>query len=168
MDTRPEPDLDADERTTLVQFLDYFRATLEWKASGLTDEQSRLASVEPSELTVLGLVRHLAYVERWWFREAFAGEELEPLFDFSTDRDAELHPGPEVTLAESLEQWREQVAGSRTVLERCGSLDTPAVHIRDGRHMTMRWILVHMIEEYARHCGHLDLLRERIDGQTGD
>lgn len=163
-----DPGMNSDERTTLVEFLDYFRAVLARKMTGLTDEQARRAAVEPSDLTLLGMVCHAAYVERQWMRVVFHGEDIDLIFDFSEDNDADWHPGPEMTLTAALALWHGEVAASRDIVDEAASLDALAARHRHGQAVNLRWILVHLIEEYARHCGHADLLRERIDGRTGD
>lgn len=151
----------------LDAWLDYHRQTLLMKCAGLTAEQLRLRSVEPSSLSLLGLVRHMAEVERWWFRRNVAGEQLEPLYCPEGNRDGDFDDvdtaDPEAdfaTFAAEVELAR-KAAASR-------SLDDTFRHPRRGVDMSVRWVYVHMIEEYARHNGHADLLRERIDGVTGD
>ena len=170
---RVEPPGGADERTMLTSFVDYFRATLLLKAEGLSDEQARTASVEPSDLSIMGLIRHMAEVERSWFRRWFAGEDAPPLFYGDHDEDGDLHPGPDDTLADAIAAYHEEIARAREITAAAKSLDELSAHTSSsphwaGFHPNLRWILVHMIEETARHCGHADLVRERIDGVTGD
>lgn len=170
-DRQPAPRI-ADERATLVGFLDYYRATLVSKVDGLTDEQARIASVPPSDLNLLGLLRHMADVERYWFRAQFAGTEAPPLYygdsHPSRDPDGDLHPGPDDTVADALVSWQREVDFARelTATTDLGALSARPAGARG--HNSLRWVLVHLIEEYARHCGHADLIRERIDGATGD
>jgi hypothetical protein len=154
-----------DERTTLEEFLDYHRAVFRRKVEGLDDAQARTASCPPSDLTPLGLVRHMAEVERGWFRRSL-GEDVPIHFDYSDDEDIDFHPGPNDTLDEALAWWAEDVAAARANLERF-ALDDLLPRGREPR-KSVRWTVVHMIEEYARHCGHLDLITEAIDGRTGD
>lgn len=132
--------------------------------------------VEPSDLNLLGLLRHLADVERNWFRRVFAGESAPPLFYGPShpdgDDEGDHHPGPTDTIAAALELWQAEVAHSRAVVA-AADLDALAVVVgrREGQPfgpVSLRWIVIHMIEEYARHCDHADLLRERTDGVTGD
>jgi uncharacterized damage-inducible protein DinB len=171
-----DPQPAGDERATLTEFLDYYRAVLLRKIDGVPEENARRAAVEPSDLNLLGLLRHLADVERTWFRRVFAGEQAEPLFagvsHSDGDRDGDLHPGPADTVAAALALWQQEVEHSRSVVGAAALDDLAAVAgTRDGQPfgpVNLRWILVHMIEEYARHCGHADLLRERTDGVTGD
>ncbi len=164
--TRGDVPYVADERTMLDGWLDYHRQTLLSKCAGLTAEQLKLRNVEPSTLSLLGLVRHMAEVERWWFRRRFAGEGIGHLYcstespdgDFddleTADAEADF-----ATFAAEVEQARKVVAGR--------SLDEVFPHPRRKAEMSLRWIFTHMIEEYARHNGHADLIRERIDGVTG-
>ena len=135
--------------------------------SGVTDEQARARSTPPSVLNLLGLVRHMAEVERVWFRHILVGEDAPPLFftDEQPDRDLETEPGD--TLEEALAALASEIDHARTAVVGV-PLDRPAAIPRRDGHPNVRWILVHMIEEYARHCGHADLLREAIDGEVGD
>ncbi|MFG2130109.1 DinB family protein [Streptomyces sp. NPDC048751] len=164
-DGRPIPLMTGDERPMLESWLDFHRATLELKCRGLDDAQVRLASAEPSGLTLLGLVQHLAEVERNWFQRAFAGLDVPPLFEEETGY--ALAPGR--GLDEALAVWRREVARGRELcagrsLEDSGRIaDGPMA----GLEVSLRWVLIHLIEEYARHNGHADILRERIDGVTG-
>lgn len=168
---RREPDLIADESTLLGQFLDYYRATVVRKVEGLTKEQ--LAQrIEPSTLTLAGLVKHLALVEDSWFQERLLGAEpgepwagvdwdATPDWDFDTALDDE--PADLVALYEAA------CERSRAAVASVGDLDAVMVTPnRRGERMSLRWILLHMIEETARHAGHADLLRETVDGVTGD
>nr|BFE59014.1 DinB family protein [Dactylosporangium thailandense] len=171
---RPEPPPDGDEAATLLGFLDYQRATLAWKCSGLGADALR-ATVGASPMTLGGLLKHLAYVEDDWFAYRLDGEERpEPWagVDWAADPDWEWHSaagdGPE----ELRRLWRSSVAEARertAAALRDGGLGRVAARPwADGRSPSLRWILCHMIEEYARHNGHADLLRESIDGATGE
>lgn len=167
--TVDEPDETADELTLLTGFLDYHRATLEWKCERLSAEQLRTRSVPPSNLSLLGLLRHLAEVEPWWFTTHVGGQTYEPQYfdDDEPNRDFDgLHDHEP---AEVLARWRSECERSREVL-RGTTLDAevPGHGHHKGKVFTVRWIVLHMIEEYARHNGHADLLREAIDGSTGD
>jgi len=167
---RVEPDVLPDERTALVQFLDYFRDSLELKTDGLTDAQSATASCPPSILTITGLVRHMAEVERHWFQLVMAGRDTPRLYwdvDGHPDGDFDLVTDT-TSLADAVAEWRHEIAVSSGITAAIASLDTVSVRQDWGRSVNLRWVLVHMIEEYARHCGHADLLRERIDGVVGD
>jgi uncharacterized damage-inducible protein DinB len=150
-----------DERSVLLGYLAYHRAVLARKADGLSDEQARRAACPPSALTLLGLIRHMADVERFWFRRGLA-EEVPPIFE----EDEEWQLPPEATLAAAVEMYWEEIAGADRNLA-AASLDDVMPGDDDPQY-TVRRTIVHMIEEYARHCGHADLLREAIDGATGD
>jgi uncharacterized damage-inducible protein DinB len=157
----------ADERTMLEAWLEWHRATLLRKCAGLTGEQLAQRAVPPSNISLLGLVRHMAEVERAWFRRRFAGETLGLLYcsDDSPDADFDdVNPaGAEAAYAAfigEVELARAAAAGR--------SLDETFFHTHRQVEMSLRWVYVHMIEEYARHNGHADLIRERIDGATGD
>jgi uncharacterized damage-inducible protein DinB len=154
----------ADERSMLAAWLDFQRATLLAKCAGLDDAQLRLRAVEPSALSLIGIVRHMADVERTWFRRVLLGEDCPRLHARGEDVGGVEQADPQADLA----AYREQVERSRSALEAAGSLDVLAVERRDGVHeLSLRWICVHMVQEYARHNGHADLLRERLDGATG-
>ncbi|MCX5383715.1 DinB family protein [Streptomyces sp. NBC_00083] len=164
---RDEPALDAAERDMLEGWLDYHRETLLQKCSGLTDEQVKRTAVPSSALTLLGLLRHLAEVERWWFVSVFAGGTQEGVYGTDEDPDGDFHFGPDDTHAEALVTWRREVAAAREQAAGHGLDELSVGTARNGRHFSLRWIYTHMIEEYARHNGHADLLREAIDGTTG-
>ena len=155
------------EKGTLRQYLDHYRMTFELKCEGLTHEQLATRSVEPSTMSLLGLVRHLAKVEQHWFRRVLeAQEDLPHLYDSEEDPDLDFNgaAGTEECVAEAWATWRREVAHSREVFERCDDLGGTFV---PGEPWTVRGVVVHMIEEYARHAGHADLLRECLDGRTG-
>jgi hypothetical protein len=160
---RVDPPYEADERTMLVSWLDYQRATLALKCEGLTDEQMRERSVPPSSLSLLGLVRHMAEVENNWFRFWLAGDG--PVSRYEGDEDFEVD-GADV--ADAFDYWRSECENARNVVATFDSLDAVGAGQELGAGISVRWTLVHMIEEYARHNGHADLIRERIDGSTGD
>ena len=170
MDERLEPQPAADERATLTGFLDYHRATLLGKVDGLTDDQLR-RRIPTSDLTLAGLVKHLALVEDQWLQEVFSGREQEPWVSapWDEDRDWEMHsaltdPGPELVAL-----YLAACARSREVSAAADSLDQLAARpTSSGDTHNLRWILVHLIEETARHNGHADLLREAVDGATGE
>jgi len=165
-DNRPEPPYEADERTTLNGFLDYQRATLAWKCAGLSDAQLRERAVSPSTMSLLGLVRHMADVERSWFRRCLDREDAPPLFYSDDDPDGEFDNVDTADVAEAFATWEAECAYSRKAVAAAPSFDVMATGRK--RHFSLRWIMSHMIEEYARHNGHADLLRERLDGATGE
>jgi uncharacterized damage-inducible protein DinB len=157
-----------DERATLVEYLRYQRQTLELKCSGLDAADLARRSVEPSTLSLLGLVRHLADVERGWFRRVMAGQDAPRRFSSGTDPDGDFDgavPDPEV-VAQAWEVWRAEVAFADRFVAEAPDLDVVG-NTPDQGPVSLREVLVHMIEEYARHNGHADLLRERIDGRVG-
>ncbi|MDQ6710026.1 MAG: DinB family protein [Candidatus Dormibacteraeota bacterium] len=155
----------ADERTTLLQFLEWQRATLARKCEGLTDDQLRVKSAEPSTLSLLGLVRHLAEVERGWFRRTLASEDVSDQFITDADPDGDFNDLDSAPVEAVFAAWRAECERARQIVATRQLDDTGRQ--RSGKAVSMRWILVHMIEEYSRHNGHADLLRERIDGATG-
>ncbi len=160
---RKDPPLTGPEHAMLEAFLDYHRATLLQKVAGVSDADLRRRLV-PSLTTLLGLVKHLAYVERSWFQIAFAGEDL-PVPWTEQDPDPDFRIEPDETTESILAFYREQVARSRAIAA-TATLDEQAKG--PGRECTLRWIMLHMIEETARHNGHADILRELIDGATGE
>ncbi|WP_329118774.1 DinB family protein [Streptomyces sp. NBC_01465] len=161
------PRTTGDERRMLADFLAAQRATLVTKCSGLEKELAR-RSVEPSTLSLLGLVRHLAGVERRWFRQALAGQDVPRLFftEENPDEDFDGAVADAAVVAEAWEAWRAEVAFAERYVEEAPDLDVEGQNPWLGT-VSLRWVLIHMIEEYARHNGHADLLRERIDGAKG-
>jgi uncharacterized damage-inducible protein DinB len=166
---RTEPEPSAGERVTLNGFLDYYRATIVQKIEGLSDEQARTRFVG-SDTNLLGIVRHLAEVERSWFRRRLRGEDAPPLYYSKADPDGDFHPGLDWTVAEAVASYERECDVSRVIVADTANLDELTVTEVDGygAPVSLRWILVHMIEETARHAGHADILRELIDGETGD
>lgn len=162
---REFPAHNADERTTLEAWLDFHRDTLARKCEGLSPEQLRERATPPSPISLIGLVRHMAEVERSWFQRRLDGRDVPYLYVTETDEDADFHDVDTADLDADFAAWREQCAAAREVLSRVETLDrTFDWH---GRTVSVRWLLVHIIEEYARHAGHADLIRERLDGSTG-
>jgi len=166
---RVDPPLVADERTMLETWLDYHRATLLMKCAGLTDAQLKIRSVDPSTLSLLGLVRHMTDVERGWFRRRIGGEDAPPIYYTRAQPDDDFDAVDGADSAAMFAAFSAEVERCRAVVAGV-SLDTRVPNTsQDGRgDFSVRWIFVHMIEEYARHNGHADLLRERIDGAVGD
>jgi hypothetical protein len=166
---RDEPPLIADERTLLTGFLDYQRQTLGWKCDGLTDEQLREHGVSTSNLTLLGLVRHMAGVENWWFQVVIGGEPDEPILAGQPDdgRDFDFNEIGGADVARDFATWKAQCDASRTTTAE-HDLDATGRHLSTNEEFSLRWVLIHMIEEYARHNGHADLIREAIDGAVGE
>jgi len=162
-----------DERAMLDGALDYQRQTLLLKCAGLTADQLKLRAVEPATLSLLGLVRHLAGVEQWWFRRNFRGEQLDDPYSTEASPDGEFDDLDEADAeadlalyANEVDLARQAVAG-RSLDERFWRASHVLLPGRPPRELSLRWLYVHMIEEYARHNGHADLLRQRIDGATG-
>jgi uncharacterized damage-inducible protein DinB len=168
---RPEPPLAAGEIETLLGFLEFQRATFRWKCAGLTDEQLR-TRLAPTAMTLAGLLTHLARVEDNWFHEVVAGRERpEPWA--SMPWAAEWESSLTEDGATLRGRWEARVEASRQVVAAQlagGPAALDATHSAWGGqgHPSLRWVLVHMVEEYARHNGHADLLREATDGETGE
>ncbi|MGI8434727.1 MAG: DinB family protein [Nocardioidaceae bacterium] len=164
-ESRVDPPLVANERSMLEAWLDFHRETLPWKCEGLSDEQLKQAAVPPSNLTLLGLVRHMAEVERGWFAELCGLDETGP-YSTEDDPEADFDNVATADVSADFETFAREVA---TYREHVARLPLDAVKSgRHGREFSLRWIYLHMIEEYARHNGHADLIREAIDGTTGD
>ena len=157
----PEPGFEPmDERAMLTGYLDYHRGVMLWKIDGIDDEALRRSPV-PSGTSLLGLVKHLACVERWWFQITFAGLDVEDPPDMWVIKDDE-------STADIVAFYRREFERSREITA-AGSLDDAAERAEAERGApTLRWILAHMIEETARHNGHADILAELVDGRTGD
>jgi uncharacterized damage-inducible protein DinB len=174
-DDRVDPPLRGAEADTLLAFLDYHRDTLRWKTDGLS--QAQLSQpLAPSTMTLGGLLKHLALVENWWFCMVLMGhEEVEPwnAVDWDADPDWEWRTARDDSPAELRRLFDESVAESdRNIQEALAKSGMETLSVRESRReaglFTLRWIVTHMVEEYARHNGHADLLREAIDGQTGE
>ncbi|WP_433162068.1 DinB family protein [Kribbella sp. CA-247076] len=171
---RPETPLMAGEVETLVGFLEYHRATFAWKCAGL-DEAGLRVRVGASSMTLGGMLKHLAYYEDHWFSYRLRGNERQPIWvdeHWDADPDWEWKSAAQDSPEELHALWRDSVSRSRELLAEAladGGLDQPARRkLMNNRTASVRWIVMHMIEEYARHNGHADLIRESIDGQTGE
>jgi len=165
---RTDPPFVADEQRMLETWLDFHRATLLTKCAGLDDTQLRERSVPPSTLSLIGLVRHMAEVERNWFRNVLADEGAPPLFYDDDFPDGDFDLVDDADIAADLATFHAEIDHARDRVAAAGSLDDIGHRQRRGEDVSLRWILVHMIEEYARHNGHADLLRQRIDGTVGE
>lgn len=167
----PALPLRADERATLVAFLEYHRVALIDRASGLSDEQLQLVH-PPSSLTLSRLIGHMIVVEQIWIAHRLDAEpESEPYasLDFAADPDAEMTLAQTWTADELIRRFQTMAADSRLRIDRAPSLDALTEGTNaDGERWNLRWILVHLIQEYARHCGHADLIREAIDGDLAE
>jgi uncharacterized damage-inducible protein DinB len=163
---RTGPPLIADERQMLRAFLDYHRATLAMKCDGLPEEDLRRQSMPPSTLSLLGLVRHMAEVERTWFRRVINGEDVPLVWsaegDFQVAYDART-----ATRSDAFGAWQAEVEHARRIEHAAPSLDVTGHHARWGEDVSLRLVMLHLIHEYARHNGHADFLREGIDGTVG-
>jgi uncharacterized damage-inducible protein DinB len=164
---REEPGPTGDERAQVERWLDFHRKTLLTKCAGLTAEQLATASVPPSNLTLIGLVRHMAEVERSWFRTRFRGEPVGTMWSTDEQPDAEFENVDAATAEQDYAIFLKEVDLARAAVADRDLDDTYHNAYRNAP-MDLRWIFLHMIEEYARHNGHADLIRERIDGATGD
>ncbi|AHH97136.1 DinB family protein [Kutzneria viridogrisea] len=164
-DTRRTPPLVGDEREVLTSYLDWHRETFELKCADIARRRLSERSVPPSTMSLHGLVRHLAAVERYWFAQQFAGQQLPDLYYTRDDPDQDFND-----LAGDVDEvfavWREECRRSREIVA-AAELGQTGVHRRSGDPVSLRRILVHMIAEYARHNGHADLLREALDGRVG-
>jgi hypothetical protein len=162
--TRIDGPLVADERTMLEGFLAWYRSTLLHKCAGLSGDQLAEQAVPPSNLSLLGLVRHMAKVERTWFRQRFAGEPAEPMYDPAQGKDADFEGLDPARAADDYARLVEECRLADAAVAGA-SLDDTFTHLDEV--YSLRLVYVHLIAEYARHIGHADLLRERVDGVTG-
>ncbi|MEW2444587.1 DinB family protein [Micromonospora marina] len=160
------PPLLAGERESLRAFLDFHRATLALKCEGLTGEQLRRAASPPSTLSLLGLVRHMAEVERTWFRRVIAAEDVPLVWSDSGDFQ-QAYDARDADVAEAFEAWRREIEHARRIEREAESLDVTGHQARWGEDVSLRLVMLHMLHEYARHNGHADLIREAIDGTVG-
>ncbi len=171
---RPEPPLAGDETATLLGFLNFQRATLGWKTDGL-DAAGLRTTVGASSITLGGMLKHLTYVEDDWCSRWLHGHDRRPPWDtvdWAADQDWDWHSAAADSPEQLRDRWRHSIARSDALIAQAlagGDLGQPAQRSwPDGRSPSLRWILVHLIEEYARHNGHADLIRESVDGQTGE
>jgi hypothetical protein len=167
--SRVRPQRVSDERTMLDEWLDFHRATLLMKCAGLDAEQLRRRSCEPSTLSLLGLVRHMTEVERGWFLRGVGGSSIQDVpylyLDNDTNPDGDFD---DVDTADPAADFAAYGTACTAARAACAGADLDDTFTRRDMTFSVRWVYVHMIEEYARHNGHADLLRERIDGVTGD
>ncbi len=162
------------EREALETALDYQRQTLLLKCAGLDGEQLKRRAVPPATLSLLGLVRHMAGVERWWFRQNFAGQQLDDIYSYERTPDAEFdevddaEPATDLATYESEVELARQVTAGHDLDETFMRATHALLPGREPVELNLRWVYVHLLAEYARHNGHADLLRQRIDGATGE
>lgn len=171
---RQDPPTAGSEAATLIGFLEFLRGTIELKTEGLNADQLG-TSLPPSTMTLGGMLKHLAFVEDWWFTAVFRGEPPTPPFDrvdWDADPDWDWHSAAADTPDQLRSLWRDMVDRSRditaTAIAEPAGLDALSVTAHTSNEFSLRWILVHMIEEYGRHAGHADLIRESIDGHVGE
>lgn len=165
---RTDPAPNAHERTMLEQWLEYHRTTLWNKCGGLTEEQLKERAIPPSRLSLLGLLRHMTDTERDWFERDLLGRDVGLVYCSEDNPNGDFESLDTVSVEEAFFRFQAECERSRNHMRQF-SLDDFAKRRRpNGESVSLRWILMHMIEEYARHNGHADLLRERIDGSTGD
>lgn len=166
---RIDPPLHGPERESLLTWLDYHRATLEMKCADLDPDQLCARAVPPSPMSLIGLVRHMAEVERGWFGRLLADSDMKetpPIYCSESNRDGDFDDVDPAAVEEDMAVWLEECRRSDEIVS---SLDLDETRTSAGRgEISVRWVLTHMVEEYARHNGHADLLREVVDGRTGD
>lgn len=156
----------AGEREMLRDYLDFHRATLAWKCDDLSDEELRRQSMPPSTLSLLGLVQHMGEVERTWFRRVINKEEIP--FVWSPEGDYQVaYDASKGTRSEAFAAWQAEVEHARRIEREAESLDVTAHFAKWDEDVSLRWVMMHLIHEYARHNGHADFLREGIDGTVG-
>lgn len=165
-DDRPRIPRVAAERESLAAYLEYYRGTVEMKCRDLTPEQARTKSIPPSTLSLHGLVRHLAGVERWWFQQNFERRDVPLLFVTAAEPNGDFDPPSDANFDADLDAWRVECAISREIVA-AHDFDDTSRPLDWHEDVDLRWLMLRMITEYAQHCGHIDLLREGIDGQTG-
>ncbi|MFD9501212.1 DinB family protein [Streptomyces sp. NPDC060035] len=165
-DSRTGPPSSGGERETLRAFLDYHRATLAMKCEGLDDEELRQRSMPPSTLSLLGLVRHMAEVERAWFRRVFDDNEAPMVWSDRIDFQA-AYDASASTREEAFGAWEAEVENSRRIEREAESLDLLGLQPRWEEEVSLRMVMVHVLLEYGRHNGHADFLREGVDGAVG-
>jgi hypothetical protein len=165
-DARTMPTVAAGERESLEAWLEFYRQTLPWKVGGLTAEQLCRAAIPPSTLTIVGIVRHLTDVERFWFSNVAAGTGEKALYR-AVDRSADFTGYSEEAALSDVAAYSAELERVRAHAAAVSDLGAPLPGLWRGREMNLRWVYTHMIEEYARHLGHVDLLRECLDGSTG-
>ena len=155
------------EREALDGWLDFYRESVLVKIAGLSAEQLAVRSVPPSAMSPLGLVRHLTEVERYWLVDVALGQDSPDLYSCREEPDGDFTLASAATAAADVAAYRAEIDTTRATLATLTDLDAPVAGLRRGKPVNLRWIYTHLIEEYARHLGHLDLLREAIDGRTG-
>ncbi|AKT52081.1 DinB family protein [Arsenicicoccus sp. oral taxon 190] len=166
-DERVDPPKLADERESLDSWLELYRETVLHKVAGLDGEQLARRSVPPSSLSLLGVIRHLTEVEEYWLGVVLLGDDVPDRYCTPDRPEADFEDGTAASAEGDVAAYVAQLEVSRSAQASWSDLDGPVRGLRRGEQVNLRWILVHLIEEYARHLGHMDLLREAIDGRTG-
>ncbi|MFX4273222.1 DinB family protein [Propionibacteriaceae bacterium Y1685] len=166
-DTRDDGPMTGGERELLEHWLELYRVTVLHKIAGLEPEQLAQRSVPPSTLSLVGVVRHLAEVEAYWLREVLHGEDVDDIWSTRESPDGDIDDANAETAAADVARYQQEVELARARQADWQDLDGPVRGERRGKPLNLRWILTHLIEEYARHLGHMDLLREAVDGATG-
>ena len=167
-DGRSDGPMTGAERAVLDHWLDLYRNTVLLKIAGLDAEQLAHRALPPSSMSLIGLVRHLTEVEAYWLRVVLLDEQDVPdYYCTQTSRDGDFDDANAASAASDVAHYRTEVDRTRANQAWWADLDTPVRGLRKGKPVNLRWVLVHLIEEYARHLGHMDLLREAIDGRTG-
>ena len=164
---RPRPAIAGDERALLESMLDHMRATLQMKCSGLTEDQLKLQPLGYTNLSLLGLVRHVSDVELFWFRVNLNQEEVSGYYHRSDDAEVAWNQAPQGDAQRDFAHYAESVEKARDIASK-HELDAAFTHMFFDGDSSLRWIYLHLIQEYGRHCGHADLLRQAIDGTTGE
>jgi len=166
-DTRSDGPMLGGEREVLEHWLDLYRETVLLKIAGLTGDQLADRAVPPSPMSLIGMVRHLSEVEAYWLRVVLHGYDVEAYWCTKESPDGDFDDATAGAAADDVATYERELVATRAALADWTDLDGPVVGRRHGKQVNLRWILTHLIEEYARHLGHMDLLREAIDGRTG-
>lgn len=166
-DTRSDGPMLGGEREVLEHWLDLYRESVFLRLAGLTGEQLAVRAVPPSSLSLVGVVRHLTEVEAYWLRTVLHGEDVPARWSTKEDADADIDGATADDAAGAVDAYEQELEACRAALGAWDDLDGPVTGSRHGRELNLRWILTHLVEEYARHLGHMDLLREVVDGRTG-
>jgi Protein of unknown function (DUF664) len=167
-DPRTDGPMTGGERAVLDHWLDLYRDSVMLKIAGLTADELVRRALPPSSLSLLGVVRHLTEVEAYWLRVVLLDEQDVPdYYCTPTSPDGDFDDVDPATAAVDVAAYQQEVSGTRSNASGWDDLDTPVRGLRKGEPVNLRWVLVHLIEEYARHLGHMDVLREAIDGRTG-
>lgn len=166
-DERIDPPKLAGDRESLDTWLELYRETVLLKVAGLDAEQLARRAVPPSSLSLLGVIRHLTEVEEYWLRAVLLDEDVPDRYCTPDRPDGDFEDGSPATAVADVAAYEQVLVTARATAAAWSDLDAPVRGLRHGEQLNLRWILVHLVEEYARHLGHMDLLREAVDGRTG-